>query len=42
MDEFRQLAADTGFTNDIQYGAATVEHLIRWGMFDRDPFGAPR
>jgi hypothetical protein len=35
--DFLQLAADTGLQGDL--GQDTVEHLIRWGLAGRDPFG---
>ncbi len=43
-DRFRQLAVDTGLRADLSkhppYNAnETIEHLIRWGLLDRDPFG---
>ncbi|SNB54310.1 hypothetical protein SAMN05414138_10219 [Rhodoplanes sp. JGI PP 4-B12] len=42
-DEFRQLAIDTGLFADLgdhpPYAAGeTIEHLIRWGLFARNPF----
>jgi hypothetical protein len=39
-EEFLQLATDTGLITDLGLHAAeTIEHLIRWGMFGRNPFG---
>ena len=43
-DQFRQLAIDTALRADLgrcpPYAAdETIEHLIRWGLRDRDPFG---
>jgi len=43
--EFKQLAEQTRLTADLTDphrrldGQATVEHLIRWGLFNRNPFG---
>jgi hypothetical protein len=43
-DEFLLLAADVGLFADLAqhppYAAEeTIEHLIRWGLFARNPFG---
>jgi hypothetical protein len=45
LSEFQRLANDTGLTTDLVHdgrsfnGVETVNHLIRWGLFGRDPFG---
>jgi hypothetical protein len=36
-EDFRQLAIDCGLLAELR--RETVEHLIRWGMLARDPFG---
>jgi hypothetical protein len=46
-DEFFQLAVDAGLFANLQqvppYAATeTIEHLIRWGMRRRNPFGSLR
>jgi hypothetical protein len=39
-DEFLLLAADVGLFADLgPHADQTLEHLIRWGMFARNPFG---
>jgi hypothetical protein len=39
-DEFLLLAADVGLFADLgQHADQTIEHLIRWGLFARNPFG---
>jgi hypothetical protein len=39
-DEFLLLAADVGLFADLgQHADQTIEHLIRWGLFGRNPFG---
>jgi hypothetical protein len=43
-DAFIRLAADSGLFDQLaalqpHAPAATIDHLIRWGMLDRDPFG---
>jgi hypothetical protein len=43
-DEFVLLAIDTGLFAELEkhppYAAGeTIEHLIRWGLFARNPFG---
>jgi hypothetical protein len=45
-DEFFQLAVDCGLLAEFErappYAAGeTIEHLIRWGLLDQDPFGSP-
>jgi hypothetical protein len=35
--EFLQFAANTGLNREL--GRDTVEHLVRWGLAGRDPFG---
>jgi hypothetical protein len=40
IEEFTQLARDTGLTADLgRHGDEDVEHVIRWGLLNRDPFG---
>jgi hypothetical protein len=39
-DEFNQLANDLGLFADLGKPAEkTIEHVIRWGLFARNPFG---
>jgi hypothetical protein len=39
-DEFLLLAVDVGLFADLgQHADQTIEHLIRWGLFGRNPFG---
>ena len=39
-DEFLLLAVDVGLFADLgQHADQTIEHLIRWGLFARNPFG---
>jgi hypothetical protein len=43
-DEFIRLAVDSGLFDQLAAqppyaAAATINHLIRWGMLDRNPFG---
>lgn len=43
-DAFMQLAIDSGLRADLMQCPpftvdGTLEHLIRWGLLDRDPFG---
>jgi len=42
--EFKRLADETGLLHDLHNsapyaGAETVNHLIRWGLLEHDPFG---
>jgi hypothetical protein len=38
-DEFRQLATDVGLDTDLgRHADEAVRHLIRWGLFGRNPF----
>jgi hypothetical protein len=36
--ELLDLARETGLTADLVGGLEDVEHLIRWGFLDRNPF----
>ena len=36
--ELLDLARETGLTADLVGGVEDVEHLIRWGFLDRNPF----
>jgi hypothetical protein len=39
-DGFMQLATDVGLVADLgPHAQETIEHLIRWGLFARNPFG---
>jgi hypothetical protein len=39
-NEFRQLAVDVGLISDLgRHPNETLEHLISWGVLERDPFG---
>jgi hypothetical protein len=39
-DEFNQLANDVGLFADLgKHAEETIEHVIRWGLFARNPFG---
>jgi hypothetical protein len=39
-DEFVQLATEVGLSADLgQHAAETIGHLVRWGLFARNPFG---
>jgi hypothetical protein len=39
IEDFQQLAAETGLISDLTHGKATVEHLINWAIAKRNPFG---
>jgi hypothetical protein len=40
QEEFTQLARDTGLTADLgRHGEEDVEHVVRWGLLNRNPFG---
>jgi hypothetical protein len=41
-DEFLLLAVDSGLARDLPHADETIEHLIRWGLFARNPFGVDR
>jgi hypothetical protein len=47
-ETFVRLANETGLISDLATsggsfsGRETVEHLIRWGLLERDPFGGRR
>jgi hypothetical protein len=41
-DEFLLLAVDTGLARDLPHADETIPHLIRWGLFARNPFGGDR
>lgn len=36
--EFVDLARATGLTDDLIDGATIINHLVRWGLLDRNPF----
>jgi len=38
IDDLTSLSRDSGLMDDLDGGAQTVNHLIRWGLYDRNPF----
>jgi hypothetical protein len=37
--QFLELALDSGLFADLTAADTTIEHLLRWGLLGRDPFG---